>query len=595
VLTLKVVGGTAKTRSQNMAKGLWATILAGGCLLSPANGNPPAESDGLVLHLDWAKAQGTTVPDLSGCGNDGRICGLAEIARHQEHAAIKLALGPEPVDRTNLVHAERGKHCGFPNLLRLANGDLLVHFRLGLTHAGERGVIQQVRSTDTGKTWRAEEVVAEDPVLDFRTTSSGIQLPSGAILLPFYPYDAEGKGRHGHPGPRLIVSGDNGRTWSKPILLPNPFRTFPNGYHFCYTCGKIIRLADGTLLLGIHGRNDGDQACTGVVRSVDDGQTWTDFTPVAADGVRGYWEPSFAILKNGHILALSRTEPEPFMYQCISRDNGRSWSKPVKTTIQGDVPELIVLRSGNILCSYRSQEPGTQDTRMCISRDQGQTWTDEVVIDPNGGDHGYTSSVQLGDGSVYTVNYCGKDRLTQIRSNIVRESDFDHPARPGVAGHASVKHSPSLALSGAFSVEAWVNPSTVDRPFQRVVVKNVSFSLFVAQGGRLDGWFKPDRRGTAFDAVSAERIEPGQWTHVAMTYSAADPARHVRLYINGRETSYTSVEKAPAGTEVYVDQSPLWIGSPLRPYAMDGQIGEVRIYRVALGADQVQSHAAAGR
>ena len=133
-----------------------------------------------------------------------------------------------------------------------------------------------------------------------------------------------------------------------------------------------------------------------------------------------------------------------------------------------------------------------------------------------------------------------------------------------VDGHASVKHSRSLALSEALSAEAWVNPSTVDRPFQRVVVKNVSFSLFVVQGGRLDGWFKPDRHGTAFDAVSAERIRPGQWTHMAMTYSA-------------------------------VDQSPLWIGSPLRPYAMDGQIGGVRIYRVALSADQVRSHAQASR
>ena len=251
------------------------------------------------------------------------------------------------------------------------------------------------------------------------------------------------------------------------------------------------------MLLGIHGRNDGERPCTGVVRSVDDGRTWTDFTRMAADLVRGYWEPSLAILKSGHILALNRSEPEPFMYQCISADHGRSWSKPVRTTIQGDVPELIVLGSGNILCSYRSQEPGTNDTRMCISRDQGRTWADEIVVDPYGGDHGYTSSVLLADGSVYTVNYCGKDGLTQIRSNIVRESEFDHPARPAPAGHASVSHSPSLAVSDALSVEAWINPSTVDRPFQRV-------------------------------------------------------------------------------------------------YAMDGQIGGVRIYRVALSADQVRSDAQAG-
>ena len=336
---------------------------------------------------------------------------------------------PVQEDRTQLVYKEPGKHCGFPNLLRLANRDLLVHFRLGITHAGEAGVIKQVRSSDNGKTWSDAGVVAEDPDWDFRTSSTGIQLADGKILLPFYPYDAAGRKRdpskyRGHPGPLMIVSSDNGKTWSKPIKLPNPFRTFPNGYHYCYTCGKIIRLADGTLLLGIHGRNEGEKACTGVVRSVDNGKTWTDFVRVAADGVRGYWELSFAILANGDILALNRTE-QPYMYKCISQDDGRTWSKTVKTEIQGAVPELIVLPSGNILCSYRSHEPGTRDTRMCISRDQGKTWVDEMVIDPNGGDHGYTSSILLDDGSVYTVNYCAKDGLTQIRSNIVRESGFD--------------------------------------------------------------------------------------------------------------------------------------------------------------------------
>ncbi len=341
--------------------------------------------------------------------------------------------GSKPEDRTQLVYKEPGKHCGFPNLLRLANGDLLAHFRVGITHASEAGVIKQVRSTDNGQTWSDARVVAEDPYWDFRTTSSGIQLPDGKILLPFYLLDTVGKKEkrpnyRGWPGPLMIVSSDNGKTWSKPIKLPNPFRTFPNGYRYCYICGKIIRLADGTLLLGIHGQNpDEKRKCTGVVHSVDNGKTWTDFVRIAADGVRIYFEPSFAILANGDILALNRTEPEPYMYKCVSKDDGRTWSKPVKTEIQGDVPELIVLPSGNILCSYRSQEPGTRDTRMCISRDQGKTWVNEMVIDPNGGDHGYTSSVLLDDGTVYTVNYCTKDGLTQIRSNIVRESDFDKP------------------------------------------------------------------------------------------------------------------------------------------------------------------------
>ena len=341
---------------------------------------------------------------------------------------------PVQEDRTQLVYKEPGKHCGFPNLLRLANGDLLVHFRLGITHAGEAGVIKQVRSTDNGKTWSDARVVAEDPYYDFRTSSTGIQLPDGKILLPFYPFDAAGRKKQKNkpgwwgywPGGMMIVSNDNGKTWSKPIKLPKPFRPFANGGYLAYTCGKIIRLADGTLLLGIHGRSPDEKPCTGVVRSVDNGETWTDFVRIAADDERNYFEPSFAVLGNGDILALNRTAGTGggWMYKCISEDDGRTWSKPVKTEIQGAVPELIVLPSGNMLCSYRSYA-GANDTRMCISRDQGKTWVNEMVIDPSGGDHGYTSSVLLDDGSVYSVNYCTKDGLTQIRSNIARESGFD--------------------------------------------------------------------------------------------------------------------------------------------------------------------------
>ena len=124
-----------------------------------------------------------------------------------------------PRDDTRLVYKQEGKHCAFPNLLLLQNGDLLVHFRLGLTHAGENGVIAQVRSTDSGKTWSDARVVASHPELDFRTSSCGIQLPDGRILLPFYPYVAE-RTPHSHPGPLMIVSDDNGQTWSDPIKLP---------------------------------------------------------------------------------------------------------------------------------------------------------------------------------------------------------------------------------------------------------------------------------------------------------------------------------------------------------------------------------------
>ncbi len=128
----------------------------------------------------------------------------------------------------------------------------------------------------------------EDSRFDLRTTSTAIQLPNGNILFPYYLYDPRARRRGSearHPAVMMIVSADNGGTWSKPIKIPNPFRQFDDGGYLVYTCGKIIRLSDGTLLLGIHGRNpDDEKVGTGAIRSVDNGKTWTDYTRVAADG-----------------------------------------------------------------------------------------------------------------------------------------------------------------------------------------------------------------------------------------------------------------------------------------------------------------------
>lgn len=568
------------------------SLIAALAVLGAATPTCPAadEEPRPVIHLDFSRAQGGEAPDVSGHSNHGRIAGAAGLVETGGRAIVELRSAPPVPDKTQLVYKQQGKHCGFPNLLLLNSGDLLVHCRLGRTHAGENGVIAQVRSTDGGRTWSDARVVASHPEIDFRTTSSGIQLPDGRILLPFYPYVAE-RTPHSHPGPLMIVSDDNGQTWSKPIELPDPFADHPGGYHFCYTCGKIIRVPDGGLLLGIHGASPDQTRSTGVVFSRDEGRTWTDYRPVAADGKRAYYEPSFAVLANGGVLALNRTEPEPHMYRCMSKDSGRTWSPPERTAIQGDVPELIVLRSGSLLCSYRSQEPGTNDTRMCISRDQGQTWEDEIVIDPNGGDHGYTSSVQLPDDSVLTVNYCGKDGCTQIRSNVVRESDFDHPPPWEKSGHVEMKDSPTLRFSRAISIEAWVRPVALGRPCQRIVVREGVFSLYVNQQGQLDGWIMAASDSAACDAVSRTALPPDRWTHVAMTYGADDPARQVRLYLDGREAGYATVEQTPPGAAIRDRPSPIFVGSPLSSYAADLQVADVRVYNAALKPERIALHA----
>lgn len=76
-----------------------------------------------------------------------------------------------------------------------------------------------------------------------------------------------------------IVSSDNGRTWSAPVELPQPYR---------YMSGKVhagLALPDGSLAMGFSwdqvtergDRAEGESAmdcCAGILRSVDGGETW---------------------------------------------------------------------------------------------------------------------------------------------------------------------------------------------------------------------------------------------------------------------------------------------------------------------------------
>ena len=92
----------------------------------------------------------------------------------------------------------------------------------------------------------------------------------------------------------------------------------------------------------------------------------------------------------------------------------------------------------------------------------------------------------------------------------------------------------------------------------------------------------------AQDAVSEAHIPIGQWTHVAMTYDARDPEHQVRLYINGEEAVYASVEKTTGDHLIQAAERPLFVSTPEPQYAFDGLIDGVRVHSEALSATQVQ-------
>ena len=162
----------------------------------------------------------------------------------------------------------------------------------------------------------------------------------------------------------------------------------------------------------------------------------------------------------------------------------------------------------------------------------------------------------------------------------------------GVSANIAVPDSPSLGVTNAFTISAWVKPNAgygqeyvgaIEIVSKWGAVGNASYSLstnaqghvlFLTHDGVTSNWLKGQGQAQAQPFV----LPVGQWTHVACVYSNGTKY----LYINGQ--LYGS-QQAPAPMVSTVGLS---IGSaPLLLDFFNGAIDDVRIYNRALSAAEV--------
>jgi predicted neuraminidase len=105
-----------------------------------------------------------------------------------------------------------------------------------------------------------------------------------------------------------------------------------------------IQLASGELLVPMHVR--GTRAAS-VLKSRDDGHTWTRFGEVANPEGQG-GEPTIAQTKSGKVLMMLRTK-DGQLWQAESNDKGETWSNPAKTglTATSSASQIVSLRDGD--------------------------------------------------------------------------------------------------------------------------------------------------------------------------------------------------------------------------------------------------------
>ena len=208
-------------------------------------------------------------------------------------------------------------------------------------------------------------------------------------------------------GSYVMISENYGISWTDPIRVPV---SAPHGPSVC---------SDGSLIyLGTKaGPSCNKESNVCLYTSRDGGYTWeyTGGFPNAEDGISttSMYEPHVIELPNGRLLGAVRVgrekEPNETVYISFSDDKGKTWSAPKSLETEGIPPQLMVHSSGAVILSWCCRINGRRSERALVSYDNGESWTEDYVINDrcpkDSCDMGYPCTVEMGDGSLFTVYY----------------------------------------------------------------------------------------------------------------------------------------------------------------------------------------------
>ena len=215
----------------------------------------------------------------------------------------------------------------------------------------------------------------------------------------------------------LVTSQDGGKTWSRPVRLPDgilgPIKNKP------------VQLSDGTILSPSSSEHDGWRVH--FERTSDLGKTWTSTGPINDGKAFSAIQPSLLFHKDGSLQAVGRTR-QGRVFETWSRDGGKTWSAIAASSLlnPNSGTDAVTLKDGRQLIVYNNvgNSPGRSGgprspLNVAVSSD-GREWRDIHVLETEPGEYSYPAVIQTADGKVH-ITYTWKRK--RIKHVVIDPSD----------------------------------------------------------------------------------------------------------------------------------------------------------------------------
>ncbi len=176
-----------------------------------------------------------------------------------------------------------------------------------------------------------------------------------------------------------------------------------------------------------------------------------------------------------------------------------------------------------------------------------------------------------------------------ISENSIAQMYWNHAASflGSTSSYIKCRNSPSLNLTGSFTLEAWINPNTLAGFSKGIISKGTSFGTSLIYGMRLEptGRIMVATNGSAKLRTKATSVIPvNKWTHIAATYNLANGL--FSIYING--SLDTSAIVAGAAPNSNTDTLYFGISGSTTPFS--GMMDEIRIWNRELPSIQIRNN-----